>query len=172
MSTTARDGTVTAEWFDTLFKAIIGISTLGAGFTFGTIFGDIGPNVPPPNFDPDHVRRCLAACWLLFVLALAVASFAGTLLALDKDWIKRAQDEGRMLLPSLISLLLQLLIVGAFVAASLAIAAYDQGVGWAAVALTTLVGFIILGIWIYTAVSFCNGQVVSLADVNICDSRR
>lgn len=67
-----------------------------------------------------------------------------------KDWIARAQDqEGvSMLLPSLLSISLQLLLVGAFIAASLAIVPYDRGVGYSAVALVSAAGSILIGIWI------------------------
>lgn len=32
-----REGQVTVDWFGQLFKGVIGISTLGAGFTFSVI---------------------------------------------------------------------------------------------------------------------------------------
>jgi hypothetical protein len=76
------------EWYDKLCQAVGGIATLGAGFTFTVIVSELAP--PDPDDEAqgkkDHVRFCLALSWVLFVISLAFASFAGLLFNANRRW--------------------------------------------------------------------------------------
>lgn len=150
-----RLGTDVEAWFQAFFKAVIGISTLGAGFTFTIIFTDLELQHPPtPAFNAETVRTRLSICWLLFVIALMLTSGYATYTTLkargetEEPYFANCQNTGQLLVPSLMSLLLQLLLIGAFMAASLAIMEYGK-VGLAAVILTAITGGVLVIIWLW-----------------------
>lgn len=71
------------EWFNSLFTAVVAISSLGAGFTFTIIFSDpavpSNRNIEDENSFRDDVRFLLSISWVCFVVALAVVSTASVL---------------------------------------------------------------------------------------------
>jgi hypothetical protein len=152
---TYRDPALTQEWFEKFFATIIGVSTLGAGSAFGAIFTDLELKHPPPNFNPESVRERLAICWLLFVIALALSGGFASYMVLTKGTIGGVPGGLKSL--TLLSLLLQLLIVGAFMAASLALMPYGK-VGLGAVILTGIGGALLLIIWVVKTVSLPNSS--------------
>lgn len=154
-TTTFRDQAVTEEWFKTFFATIVGISTVGAGFTFGVIFTDLKLTVAPANFNAESVRKRLGVCWLLFVITFAVSSAVASYMVFYSQLgpggiVKKRPIPLKRL--SLLSLLLQLLIVGAFMAASLAMMPYGK-FGLAAVILTGIAGAALSLIWFVKWVS-------------------
>jgi hypothetical protein len=158
-----RDPPLTEEWFKGFFKTVGGISTLGAGFTFGAIFTDLELKNPPPNFNPESVRERLEICWLLFVIALALSGGFASYMVLVEGTI--LDVPGGLISLSLLSLLLQLLLVGAFIAASLALMPYGK-VGLGALILTGIGGALLLLIWFIKAVSLPNTSFSNYSELN------
>ena len=149
-TSTQESGNPIEAWFKAFFKTVVAISTVGAGFTFGAIFTDLELGKPPPNFNPESVQARLTVCWLLFVIALALSAGFGAYSALIKGSI--VETRGDLVLLSLLSLLLQLLLIGAFMAASLALMPYNK-IGLGAVILTGISGILLVVIWGVVAVS-------------------
>ena len=138
------------KWFDSLFAAVIGISTLGAGFTFSIIFSD----VPVPLHQDgqseqelkNHVRFLLSLSWLFFVAAIAQASAASLLFTFNRDWFLSGLQENlawQNVIATLTSLGVQALPTGAFLVASWAISLYCPKVGWAAFGFIGCFGFLL-----------------------------
>lgn len=65
------------KWFDKFFSAVLAIGTLGAGFTFSVIFSNLEDL--KDTVDTNAVRHFLIVAWLLFVLAVAIASVSAGL---------------------------------------------------------------------------------------------
>ena len=129
------------KWFDSLFAAVIGISTLGAGFTFGIIFSD--PALPSDlnglyevEFK-DRIRFLLALSWVLFILAIGEASAASLLFSATelRDWFLEGWEKdhtGPNVIATLCSFGVQVLRTAAFLVASWAISFYCPLTGWVA----------------------------------------
>ena len=114
----------------------VGVSIFGASI-FTVIVSEIAqPGKPPSNerFDERTVRTLLAISWLLFVLALGIGGVSINLLTGTGE---NPQFWSRLKIRSLI-LLLQSLIIGAFLILSLVIVAYTGDVGWVAVAFSSV----------------------------------
>jgi hypothetical protein len=152
----------TSKWFDwytQLFTAVAGICTLGAGFTFTILFGqiEVPSRVTDRRFENsddreragqnslDLIRIYLAVSWMLFVAGLGITTFSALYIRTIRkhfiEEVRRAESEGwtgwtllRRPLYSLVTsatLLVQLLPVFAFFCSSLALAQYNEGVGYA-----------------------------------------
>lgn len=66
------------EGFKEISSLVVVISTVGAGFMFSSILGEIKP--PASTFGVDRVRLFLVLSWGSFMLALGLASFLTLLL--------------------------------------------------------------------------------------------
>jgi hypothetical protein len=147
-------------WWDSFAKGIIALTTLGASITFSVILS----NLPDPaavrsdasrsfrpsrvasavRFDREHVRRFLAVAWLMFVLALGLAMFS--LARLKKS---RSVGRGTWLL----ELVLEWLVLAAFMFLALAVCAYVPEVGIAAVAFIAFFAVVAFAMWLGTCSS-------------------
>jgi hypothetical protein len=148
------------DWYYSVFTAIIGISSLGAGFVFSIIFAK--PDDPREGITTGHVRRCLIISWILFVTSLSSASFATLFVKVNKSFLKPQLDaniaangatnwnnEKLMWFVVVLMLFEQLLPIAAFMAAIEAIRAYDLALGAVAYG---LIGFTAMGIiaaWLF-----------------------
>ena len=135
-------------WFDKFFSVVVAIGTLGAGFTFSVIFSSL-ENLQN-TVDTNAVRHFLIIAWLLFVLAIAIASVsAGLFHYMDLSNYRF----GMMveLLGSLASLVLQLLIVAAFLMSARALKRYDEDSGMASVVIISIFGCLLIVVWIAQA---------------------
>jgi hypothetical protein len=122
------------SWYDKLYQALIGVATLGAGFTFTVITSDIAK--PRGGIKEEYVRRCVSVSWLLFVASLGCTSFAALFLSVNKSTFIQSFDrgdkwykgwQGMVIVPT--TLLVQLLPLGAFTAAAEVVRSYHQGLG-------------------------------------------
>jgi hypothetical protein len=130
--------------YDSTFSAIIGIGTLGGGFTFTIIFstldnrnGTLTPEVI------DRSRHFLIIAWLLFILAVTAASVA----AFHYRSRARACIEqfdrfkpGATITGAFCLDALQLLILAAFLMSAKALRPYDEVAGLAAMILIYIAG--------------------------------
>ena len=152
MSTSqASCGEIRLKWFDSLFATVVGMSSLGAGFTFTIIFSD--PAVPlhlkPENegkFKED-VRFLLSLSWFFFIAAIAQTSAASLLFNADgpQKWFVDgwdADDFWPNVIGTAASLGAHSLPTGAFMVASWAISLYSPTIGWVAFAFCGCFGFL------------------------------
>lgn len=139
-----------SAWFTGLFTTVIGISTLGASITFNYVIGLVNSPVKDSYFSPAEVQRFLGISWLLFLLALASASLASTILTFFKHtWMKDWNgDHGKtsqrdvQLYATFITALLSGLLVAAFIFLCLVVTAYAVVVGWVALGFTAAFGLV------------------------------
>ena len=145
-----------ASYFDSFFRTIVAISTLGASLTFTKIVQ--APVDPWINYgiDSDTTQFYMAISWMLFLLALVITSAFASLLSLyrpqaieafatkDHKWKKRV-----MWAATLASLLLILLVFGSFIFLSLVVVAYTGPVGWLTLSFTIFFGILAISgiIW-------------------------
>jgi hypothetical protein len=139
-----------SAWFTGLFTTVIGISTLGASITFNYVIGVVSSPVHDSYFSAEEVQLFLSISWLLFLLALASASLASTILTFfkhswHKDWNgehgKTSQKEVQ-LYATVATALLTGLVVAAFIFLCLVVAAYAPVVGWVALGFTSAFGLV------------------------------
>jgi hypothetical protein len=165
------------DWYGQLFAAIITISTLGAGFTFGILFSGIQVPVSVTNQytnatteqeirektqaetdEVAYIRNCLAISWTLFVFAIGTASFVALIVNTLRDvLISQVRQAGSMRLCRntgmhlwgmvISTLLAQLLPVGAFMASAEAVRQYNSNIGLAAWVGTGLAGMLVIFSW-------------------------
>ena len=132
---------------------MVAVGTLGAGFTFGVIFSsleDLNDTV-----DTKTVRHFLIIAWLLFVMAVAVACISAAIFRfLSPKFIKGFNDHGDLVnfVAAGISVVEQLLIVAAFLISARAVRMYDESTGKAAVISISVIGGILVVLWIGMAV--------------------
>ncbi|KIW14640.1 hypothetical protein PV08_07424 [Exophiala spinifera] len=99
-------------------QAVVTIAALGAGFTFTVIFSGLAP--PNKGSTEARVRLSVAVAWLLFVLAMSLASYATVLQAMREQMVtvtyrwRVAQG---------------LILAGALCASAEAVRAYEAAVG-------------------------------------------
>ena len=141
------------SWYDKLFQALIGVATLGAGFTFTIITSAI--DKPHDGIDTEYVRRCVSVSWLLFVASLGCTSLAALFLSVNKRTIIRSIDEGDKWYKSwegvvivLTTLLVQLLPLGAFAAAAEVVRSYQQGVGIVVMVFIAVLAAVLFLLWL------------------------
>ncbi|KAK5099538.1 hypothetical protein LTR70_002439 [Exophiala xenobiotica] len=145
------------DWYAQLFSAMIGVSVLGGGFTFTIIFSDLAH---PRKRDDTYVRRCLAVSWLLFVSSIAVTSFTALFVSMQRKrivaQIKKVEKKGEkwgsnglLLVMTWMTLFVQLVPIGAFLASAEALRQYHEMVGAVSVGLTAFVGAAIVFAWFW-----------------------
>lgn len=143
------------KWFDSLFAAVIGISSLGAGFTFSLIFSD--PAVPLNQIGRDedefkeHIRFLLALSWVFFIAAIGLASGSSLLFNAEnmREWFLQGWEKDYAwpnVVATLSSFGAQSLPTCAFLVASWAISFYCPRTGWAAFGLCGCFGLVLLSI--------------------------
>ncbi|KAH0537510.1 hypothetical protein FGG08_005685 [Glutinoglossum americanum] len=161
------------EWWEGFLPAVIGVSTFGGSITFSVIVSEIADpgRLNPSNqnavtytrFQRETVRMFLALSWLLFIMALGVASMVAQLLSFHRERFRDNFEKPMSGMPILnmitnggglhgLSLLLNGLMLGAFYFLSLAVVAYVETVGWIAVAFTSTYVLIVGGVWVAHAV--------------------
>ncbi|KAF4633856.1 hypothetical protein G7Y89_g4266 [Cudoniella acicularis] len=144
-----------ATFFSNLFTTLIGISTLGASITFAKIVqSPIPPFYGPFSFHTTQAH--LSISWLLFVLNLAITAFAACGLVLYRprvvsDFGTQDSRDRRIVMwyASAVSALLFGILISAFVFLGLVVVSYGGAVGWAAVAITAVVGALGMGIIVW-----------------------
>lgn len=137
---------------DNTFTAVIGIGTLGGGFTFTVIFStlnDRNGTLTPEVIDQS--RHFLVISWVLFILAVTGASTLAFYYRVQARVLIERFDEFEPMTNILVlSLLdgLQLLILGAFFMSARALRPYDNDTARAAIILTLLSGVSLILIWL------------------------
>ena len=130
------------DFFRSLFSAVIGISTFGASITFGKVVSGVA--TPVGEYSEEQVRSFLGLAFLLFLVALGTASFLAVGLKFNRESIKTGlQSHGkRRVLWSGVTMaasgLVQGLIFAAFIFLSLALMAYTEAIGMAALICTSV----------------------------------
>jgi hypothetical protein len=141
------------KYFVVFFTTVIGIATFGASVTFALI---LTPTVELPSnskFGSETVQEFLAIGWLCFVVALAIAGFSAALFNFYREDLRKARFEpiDKHCSPKMCflrwsgtvaSATLFGFITTAFMFISFVIWAYVPRVGKAAVAFTSLFGFL------------------------------
>jgi hypothetical protein len=146
-------GKVTVEWFNSFFGNIIIIASLGAGFSFSTILSV--PTPPKGTTWPIRstgVQLSLAASGALFVFAIGIAVGASQVFKFNEArLIEKLDCEHRatLVVIGLVSLVLQLLIITAFLLVERVITAYVPSFGLIAFGITGLFGLVAVGLWSY-----------------------
>ena len=87
---TKHSGVSVCTWLTGLFQVVVAISTLGASITFSYVIGRIKEPVTTVGgkhrrWGHDEVQLFLGICWLLFLLGIAFAALASTLLTFFRD---------------------------------------------------------------------------------------
>jgi hypothetical protein len=139
-----------SAWFTGLFTTVIGISTLGASITFNYVIGNSNRPVDDSYFSAREVQLFLGISWLLFLLSLAFASLASTILTFFKDhWKKdwngehgKTSQRDVQLYATFATALLAGLVISAFMFLCLVVTAYSPIVGWLALGFTAAFGLV------------------------------
>lgn len=140
-----QSGFAVAAWFKAFFQVVIGLSTLGTSVTFNYVLSDF----KNPNFlwSKPQIQTYLAISWVLFLLSLAFAGLASTLLnffqgQMVRDWDGQDTRTKRVLqYYALVTFLVVYgLVIAAFVMMGLVVAAYSFAVGWVAVGFAAVFG--------------------------------
>ncbi|KIY02196.1 uncharacterized protein Z520_02334 [Fonsecaea multimorphosa CBS 102226] len=147
---TKHPGSSVTAFFSGVFTTIIGISTLGASITFSYVLSN-NTSTPRAVFDVEQIQEFLAISWLLFLLALAIASLGSTILNFFKDhWTAdwdglngKTSQRSVQWYAVVAAGLMGGLIIGAFVLLCLVVVAHTTIVGWIALGFTSLFGAII-----------------------------
>lgn len=132
--------------FQLFISFIFSVSIFGAS-TFAVIAGqmtdpvDIWRPAPPP-FQLSTVRAFLSVAWLCFILSIAVAGYSSSILTVMRQRASgvytRAWAYAWDKIGILVSVVLHLLLVTAFLFLSLALVAYAGAVGWVAVGFSVI----------------------------------
>jgi hypothetical protein len=133
------------QWFDKFCSVVVAVGTLGGGFTFSVIFSNL-ENLDK-TVDTNAVRHFLVVAWFLFVLAIAIASVSAGLLHF-MDLFNYPFGKKLQILGSLVSSVLQLLIVAAFLMSARALKRYDEDSGMASVVMISIFGCLLIVVWI------------------------
>jgi hypothetical protein len=143
-------GEIVIKSFEGFLSFVIGVSIFGAS-TFTVVVSQIAdPSslYAKPRFTAETVRTFLAISWLLFILALGIVGFSMSVVTFQREhaklgqegeWIKRWKGVGL-----LVSSVIELLIVVAFIFLSLVIVAYAEAVGWVAVGCASVAAILVI----------------------------
>jgi hypothetical protein len=143
--------------YGSLFRATIAISTFGASITFQVIIQQISDEDSNEGDDDHHfdrktARSFLAIAWALFLIVLGISCFAATILAFNKERLRRGLNQNKRdwyaVWGAVAAGLVIALMLGAFLFSSMAVSAYSEGPGWLAAAFVGLFGIIALVLWI------------------------
>ncbi|KAL4767031.1 hypothetical protein BDW60DRAFT_165003 [Aspergillus nidulans var. acristatus] len=147
------------NWYNTFFTAVIGVASIGAGFTFSTILTQLDPpsntgdNPAEQKLQLNHIRLCLSISWLLFVLTLVWASSAALIISINKMMVMEILDRSNwdsqyrrsycwltvaLSRTTIIATLLPMVAIGA---AAEAVRAYHSQTGLAAIVLLAFFAF-------------------------------
>lgn len=144
-SITKHSGFSVATWFKAFFQIVIALSTLGTSVTFNYVLSDV--KEPKYLWTKPQIQVYLSISWVLFLLALAFASLASTLLNFFqghavRDWDGDDRKRKRILqsYATITSLLLYGLVIAAFTVIGVVVTAYSFVVGWVAVGFTAVFG--------------------------------
>jgi hypothetical protein len=143
-------GKVTVEWLNSFFGNTIIIASLGAGFSFSTILSV--PTPPTRTTWPlgyTGVQPFLAASWALLVFAIGIAVAASHAFKCNEArLIEKLDCENRpaLVIIGLVSFVLQLLIITAFLLVERVITAYVPSFGLIAFGITGLFGLVAVGL--------------------------
>lgn len=139
-----------SAWFSGLFTTVIGVSTLGASITFNYVISN--SNIPAKDsyFNRNEIQLFLGISWLLFLLSLASACLASTILTFFKDhWKKdwngehgKTSQRDVQLYATFATALLTGLVTSAFVFLCLVVTAYSPVIGWVALGFTAVFGLV------------------------------
>jgi hypothetical protein len=154
-------------WIESLFPAVIALASFGGSITFSVIPSSL-ENSQNHRIDKQEVRNFLALAWLFFALALGIASTGQLALTFHRDIVKMEFNKERtlaitehgqrlalfLLYSFPISLLLQVLILLAFLFLALVIAAYAPAVGWTAVGFTSSATLLAIAVWFFQSYEF------------------
>ena len=160
------------EWWERYLAAVIGISTFGGSITFSVIVSPIADParlnpenaeaLTPTRFDRETVRHFLAISWAIFICEMGICSVLATLMHFHRDkFVNRfLPDFPGPALRSLVvmgslrvstrwfllacALLINCLMVAAFMFLSLAVVAYVGVAGWMGVLFSTVFGLVSL----------------------------
>jgi zinc transporter ZupT len=150
-----REKTMVTKFHENLFKGTLAISTLGASITFQVVIQQIAEDLDKSRyhtFRRKTARNFLAIAWLLFTVALGVASLAAIMLALNQDRFRKGVDNVNRDFYEKIAAgtsgLLLFIMLSAFLFCSLAVTAYCEGAGWAGVGLTVVFLALSLCVWL------------------------
>lgn len=145
-----------ANYFNTFFATIVGVSTFGASVTFSKVLSQ--PVTPwiDYGFSTDTIQSFLAISWLLFMLDLGITSFVASALSLYRPAAVRYfgtnDSEDRrtvMWYATIVSFLLFGTVMTAFLFLGLAVTGYVGPIGWAAVSFIGVfaaLGFVVI-VW-------------------------
>lgn len=139
-----------SAWFTGLFTTVIGISSLGASITFNYVIGVTSSPRQGSYFSPEEIQMLLGISWLLFLLALASASLASTILTFfkhswQKDWNGehgKTSQRDVQIYATFATAVLTGLVIAAFIFLCLVVTAYAPVVGWVALGFTSAFGLI------------------------------
>jgi hypothetical protein len=158
-SPTPTEGERVIKWFESFISATIAISILGVTITFTTLVSQLqdpsaldasnASTLTPTSFDRETVRLFIAISWLLFVVALGLATCLSLVLNAARREIETALTANALVpvTAHLISLALQGCLFGAFLFFSLTVAAYCRAVGFTAVGLTASFALAAFVVW-------------------------
>lgn len=138
-------------WADNLIPIVFGLSSFGGSITFTVIPSRIQSQAIS-LFNDEAIRYFLALAWLFFALALGSASISQLVVALNREQIKemlaeeaegsRGSSAFRKTFAGLwfrcFGLILQVLVLLAFLFLGLVVVAYAPNVGFIAVAFTLI----------------------------------
>jgi hypothetical protein len=145
--------------FQLFISFIFTISIFGASL-FAIIAGQMADPVDiwkpsPPPFTLQTVRTLLAASWLCFVLAIAIAGYSSSYLTIMRQAARSKYDEvwrrkwDRVGIAC--SITLHFLMIAAFMCISVSLVSYAGVVGWVAVGFTSLAGIFVVALSVYQA---------------------
>jgi hypothetical protein len=147
-----QEKSMITKFHEYLFKGAFAVSTLGASITFQAVIQQIEASDNASlhhTFEHKTARTFLAIAWVLFMVALGVASLAAIMLVLNQDRIDSSEEnewkETCEKVAAGTSGLLLFIMFSAFLFCSLAVSAYCEGAGWAGVGLTC----------VFLVLSFC-----------------
>ncbi|KAK5099546.1 hypothetical protein LTR70_002447 [Exophiala xenobiotica] len=138
-------GEKTMNWFDKLFQNIIVVASLCAGFSFSVVVAPL-ERIQNDHFTVQQVNTAVAVSWLLFVLAVTLSSAFSSFFYFDERKLGEkltGQCRWTHSWMALVSLTVQELVLGGFLAASVDVAAFSKNVGYTTIGITIIAAIIL-----------------------------